>query len=489
MALTVGRLIFVLVVVYSCVYGFQRSSNMRRNAGINRLKSFSLKGTRKDAVPYPGYGKKKSSGRSSNQVPKKEYEDLEEGHEEVDVTPRDEGTQSSVVGQIKLATEERINKVLARAGVASRRGADDILLANRVMVNGKLVNEPGFKVNVKKDVIVVDGERISLPDDKNTYWVAINKPKNVITSMDDDKDRETLSSLVPKSKDLRIVPVGRLERDTTGIIVLTNEVGWLHPLTHRSYKRQGNRYEVVVQGLVAEDKIERLKRGGVEISRDYDIATGAASNSYSEGGGYQRRHTKSMRPDAMDRLPPVTVKIIDADARAKLTLLEVSMEELLPQQMQRLCAQTLECPLVSIKRTEFGPVKLGALKRGQWREMSVSEVAKLKGSVFERDVRDEEMAQMSAVFDLEEGQYEAGRSSRSFQQNGATPRGRASVGNSRKRPGAGYASRVAALGGNPNGGERTRDDESSYRDKNSGGRGRRTRSSYSSSSSGGRRGG
>ena len=79
------------------------------------------------------------------------------------------------------------------------------------------------------------------------HWVAINKPKNIITSMNDDKDRETLSSLVPKSNELRLVPVGRLERDATGLMILTNEVGWIHPLTHRSFKRHNNRYEVVVQ--------------------------------------------------------------------------------------------------------------------------------------------------------------------------------------------------------------------------------------------------
>ena len=474
--------IFTLVLVISTLgslIGLQSSFSGKISAG-NRLKSdFTLKGTRKDAVPYPGYGKKKSSGRDHKKIAKNEYDDLGEIQGDVTLPSPEERTQSSLGGQIKLATEERINKVLARAGVASRRGADDILLSNRVMVNGKLVNEPGFKVNVKKDVIVVDGERISLPDDKNTYWIAINKPKNVITSMDDDKDRETLSSLVPKSKDLRIVPVGRLERDTTGIIVLTNEVGWLHPLTHKSYKRQSNRYEVVVQGVVSEDKIERLKRGGVEVSREYDIATGATINSYSDvGGGYQRRHSKPRRPDAMDRLPPVTVKIIDADAKVKLTLLEVSMEEVLPQQMQRLCAQSLECPLVSIKRTEFGPVKLGSLKRGQWREMSASEVAKLKGSVSERDSRDGEMAAISAVFDLQEGQYEEGRSSRSsYQRSGATTRGRASAGSSRRRPGSGYAARV----GNQNG-----DNDFSYREMNGSGRGRRTRTQSSSSSPSGK---
>ena len=439
-------------------------------------------------MPYPGYGKaKKSNRRVVKNVQKVEYEGDEEEYEE-EIALEETERQSSVGGQIKLNTEERLNKVLSRAGVASRRGADDIIASKRVIVNGKLVLEPGFKVNVKKDVIVVDGERISLPDDRNTYWVAINKPKNVITSMDDDKDRETLSSLVPKSKDLRIVPVGRLERDTTGIIVLTNEVGWLHPLTHRSYKRHDNRYEVVVQGLIAdlEPKVERLKMGGVEISRDYDIATGAASSSaYSEGSGYQRRHTKARKVDAVDLLPPVTVKIIDADARAKLSLLEVTMEELLPQQMQRVCAQVLGCPLVSVKRTEFGPVKLGSLKRGQWREMSASEVERLKASVKERDdERDSAELAAGEVFDLEEGQYEAewGRRGSTFR----SPRSSPGQSNSRKtrRPGAGYASRTALLGKGKQGigRDRVNNDRDSVKSRSGGTGGSRT----TASSSGGR---
>lgn len=122
------------------------------------------------------------------------------------------------------------------------------------------MTELGVKVSPQKDIIVVDGKKLSLPDSKNTFWVALNKPKSVITTMEDDKDRETIISLVPKAKELRLVPVGRLERDATGILLLTNEVGWIHPLTHLSFENF-KKYEIVVQGMPTEADLDRLRDG------------------------------------------------------------------------------------------------------------------------------------------------------------------------------------------------------------------------------------
>ena len=273
--------VLLIAIGLSLILGFCSSFHPRVGLFKSSVRPYSpelavarLKAA-KEAIPYPGYGKKKrsgSKGKNGASYPLGDGEDFEEGQEEDELEDRERPSAHSISQQLKLASEERINKVLARAGIASRRGADDLVLANRVLVNGNLVNSPGFKVDVKKDIIVVDGQRISLPDAKSTYWVAINKPKNVITSMNDDQGRETLSSLVPKSKELRLVPVGRLERDATGLMILTNEVGWIHPMTHRSFKHHNNRYEVVVQGLVEEEDIERLKRGsgqsiGVRVRR------------------------------------------------------------------------------------------------------------------------------------------------------------------------------------------------------------------------------
>ena len=393
----------------------------------------------KEAIPYPGYGKKKSMKKKTNKGANYLLEDEEEAEKEEEAATDGRRSAHSIAGQLKLASEERINKVLARAGIASRRGADDMLLANRVSVNGKPVNSPGFKVDVKKDIIVVDGEKISLPDAKSTYWIAINKPKNVITSMSDDKDRETLSSLVPKSKELRLVPVGRLERDATGLMVLTNEVGWIHPMTHRSFKHHNNRYEVVVQGFVADEDIEALKIGAGQVSAEFDVLTGAVAAPVNQPS-YQRKYNK--HTNKMVRLPPTIVKIIDCDRKAGLTLLEVSMEELLPQQMQRMCIQVLKCPMLSIKRTEFGPIRLAGLKRAQWRELTSNEVEKLKGSVSPRRDATEDFT-AGGLFDIEEDEVidddmRRGISRIIKHQRSGRP---TSPKSKTKRPGAGYASR------------------------------------------------
>lgn len=77
---------------------------------------------------------------------------------------------------------------------------------------------------------------MTLPDTKNILWVMVNKPKDLLTTLDDDKERNTILTIIPKAKDLHLVPIGRMERDATGLLLLTNEVGWVHPLTHPSFQ-------------------------------------------------------------------------------------------------------------------------------------------------------------------------------------------------------------------------------------------------------------
>ena len=139
--------------------------------------------------------------------------------------------------------------------------------------------------------------------------------------------------------------MGRLDRDTTGLIILTNENGWIHPLTHPSF-RHSMRYEVVVQGMPNEDMVNELCAG-------------------------------LLLPGETVKMQPCKMSVIDADRASGLTLLDVALDESKPQQIQ-LMMEHLQCPVVSMKRTEFGPLKLGSLRRGQWREMTAAEITKLK---------------------------------------------------------------------------------------------------------------
>ena len=214
-------------------------------------------------------------------------------------------------------------------------------------MNNKIINELGSKVNHRKDVIVVDGQRLSFPDQASIFWIALNKPKSLLTTMHDDMNRETILSLIPRANELRLVPVGGLDRDHTGLMLLTNEIGWIHPLTHPSYSHS-SRYEVVITGFPTEAQLEMLRKG-VTLEGDRSPCPGCS------------------------------IAVIDIDNRAKLCLLDVQLDETTPSQLERMM-EFIDHPVVSLKRLEFCNVKLKALRRGQWRELSKTEVDALKSS-------------------------------------------------------------------------------------------------------------
>jgi 23S rRNA pseudouridine2605 synthase len=207
-----------------------------------------------------------------------------------------------------------------------------------------------MKVKPRKDLIVVDGKKIQLPDASKMFWVALYKPKDVLTTLDDDKGRNTISTLVPKAKELRLLPVGGLDRQASGLLVLTNENGWIHPLTHPSFQHR-RRYEVVVKGMLTDERLTEL-RDGVSVSDD-------TGNSV--------------------RLKPCQIEVVDQDVRSNLALLDVTLDESIPRQVERMI-EKIACEFISLKRTEFGSLKLKGLRKGQWKELSPTEITKLKKS-------------------------------------------------------------------------------------------------------------
>ena len=255
-----------------------------------------------------------------------------------------------------------------------------------------------------KDIILVDGKKVSLPDSQSAYWVALNKPKATLTTMEDEKGRETILNLIPKARDLRLVPIGRMERDSTGLILLTNEVGWIHPLTHPSFQHI-RKYEVVVSGIPNEDNLKVL-REGVLLSGE------------------------------TTRCRPAKINVADTDSRAGLALVDVQIEESLPLQVQRMM-EFIGHTVISIKRTEFGPVKLKGLRKGDWRELTKLEVAALKQSCTKVPAPEDSKRPSTLP---------AGK--------------RASVVRKSKRPGAGYLARQAFLAKQPE------DESSSQRNQN-----------------------
>lgn len=237
-------------------------------------------------------------------------------------------------------------------------------------MNGKIVTELGVKVRPNVDIILVDGAKVSLPDSTTKvggesayHWIALNKPRATLTTMEDEKGRSTILDIVPRARELRLVPIGRMERDSTGLILMTNDVGWIHPLTHPSFQHI-RRYEVVVSGIPNENSLKLLRDGGAILKDD--------------NGG-------------VSKCKPAQVVLLDVDPRAGLALVDLLIEESRPLQIQRMM-ELIGHSVVSIKRTEFGPISLKGLRRAEWRELTKIEVEKLKQSCvkLDKDVREDE---------------------------------------------------------------------------------------------------
>jgi len=243
-------------------------------------------------------------------------------------------------------SNQRLAKVLAHAGVASRRGAEALVADGRVRVNGKMVTDPATGVDPRRDVLHLDGQRVATRRPQEIKWVMLNKPKGILTTMNDEKGRRCVADLVPRAADLRLVPVGRLDRDSQGLLLLTNDLDQVHLLTHPSFEHWKT-YRVVVDGLVKEESLEAFAEGL--------LIEGEAR-----------------------RTVPCTVEATSYDAARRRTVCEVKLREGRNRQIRRMFAH-LGHEVRSLKRTAFGPLTLGSnLPEGQYRELRSVEVQKLR---------------------------------------------------------------------------------------------------------------
>jgi len=160
---------------------------------------------------------------------------------------------------------ERLQKVIANSGYCSRRKAEELILQNKVSVNGQIVNELGTKVN-GTDTIEINGQMLNTNHDKVYYL--LNKPRGVISSVSDEKGRKTVVDLIETDK--RIYPVGRLDYDTTGLLILTNDGDLANKLMHPSNKIPKT-YLAKLAGIIDKDAIEKLKKGVVVEGRKVKI--------------------------------------------------------------------------------------------------------------------------------------------------------------------------------------------------------------------------
>jgi 23S rRNA pseudouridine2605 synthase len=234
---------------------------------------------------------------------------------------------------------ERLQKVLAAAGLASRRKCEEIITQGRVTVNGKAVTELGAKVDPANDEIVVDGKRIA---QQQKIYLALHKPKGVITSAKDPEGRQTVMDYLHGIKE-RVYPVGRLDYDTEGLLLLTNDGEFANLLMHPRH-HVPKTYLVTTKGVPHGSLLDKL-RNGIELD---------------DG-----------------KTAPAEVEYADADPDTKEAVVQVTITEGRNRQVRRMF-EAIRTPVLRLKRTRFGSVFLGGLQRGKYRHLTKAELAELR---------------------------------------------------------------------------------------------------------------
>jgi 23S rRNA pseudouridine2605 synthase len=228
--------------------------------------------------------------------------------------------------------EERLQKILSRAGIASRRGAEKVMAEGRVTVNGETVREMGSKADLARDDVRVDGVRVRAPE--RPVYLVLNKPKGVITTRHDPEGRTTVMDLVPRVAGL--FPVGRLDVTTEGLLLLTNDGDFAERVSHPRYEVP-RVYEAKVHGVPDEKTLARL-RSGVSVDGE--------------------------------RMTADRVRVLEADRNAWL---ELTLHEGRKHEVKRLL-EAVGHPVSKLRRVALGPVTTRGLDPGQFRPLSPSEV-------------------------------------------------------------------------------------------------------------------
>ena len=233
--------------------------------------------------------------------------------------------------------EVRLQKFMAHAGVASRRKSEDIIAAGRVKVNSETVTEMGFKIDPTEDYVEVDGNEIER--EKKRYF-KLNKPVGVISTASDPKGRKTVVKFVDDIKQ-RLYPVGRLDYNSSGLILLTNDGKLTHILTHPSFEIEKT-YRVIAEGRIAKADIARLETG-------VELVDGLTAPAKVDNLSYQGDRTKFL----------------------------ITIHEGRNRQVRRMC-QAVGHEVTDLMRIRFGPIGLDNLEPGEREELKSDELAQLK---------------------------------------------------------------------------------------------------------------
>lgn len=279
---------------------------------------------------------------------------------------------------------QRLNKLLAHLGVSSRRGADEVIAAGRIWVNGDVVTEMGRMVDPAVDDIRLDGERLATQRVKYHY-LALYKPRGVITTVKDPQGRATVADLVPR--EYKVVPVGRLDAMSEGLILLTNDGDLANELTHPRHLHE-KEYRVKVSGTPVDEALSAWRHGMYLLDEDEEEARAArrapkadaaAPPSPPPAPAPRRRSSTEEHRAHQARLRktlPAIVKIESSSGSG--TWLRFTLTEGRNRQIRRMI-EPFKHQIHRLVRTRVGPIRLGELKAGLWRQLTPQEVAALKG--------------------------------------------------------------------------------------------------------------
>ena len=231
----------------------------------------------------------------------------------------------------------RINKYIAQAGICSRRKADELIVNGNVKVNGAVMKEPGYDVQ-EGDKVSVNGTMIE--DGEKLVYYLLNKPVGFITTVKDEQDRATVMDLVGDIPE-RVFPVGRLDGNTSGALIMTNDGKVAYRIAHPKGQVMKT-YHALVSGVVSKEKLWKL-RNGIDI------------------GGYVTK--------------PARVPIIGENKNS--TILEISISEGKNRQVRKMC-KAVGNPVQELQRVSIGEVRLGRLKEGNFRKLTQAEIEYLK---------------------------------------------------------------------------------------------------------------
>jgi 23S rRNA pseudouridine2605 synthase len=244
--------------------------------------------------------------------------------------------------------KERLQKILARAGYGSRRAAETLITDGRVRVNGTTVTQLGSQADADRDAITVDGKTIAVVSQH--AYLAMHKPAGAVTTANDPQGRMTVMSLLPKNLPPHVLPIGRLDRDTEGLLLFTNDGEFAHRLTHPRYNVE-KEYLALVSGAPSSEALDKL-RSGVDIGE----------------------HVTA--PAVVDLVPPPE----GHQLRDGHTWLRLVVHEGRKRQIRLMCA-AIKHDVRTLVRTRIGDVRLTGLPKMKTRPLAATELAALRSLV------------------------------------------------------------------------------------------------------------